>query len=604
MGDYLIGLIIFIIISLLSLIGFNYDNGELTQLAIGAENIDDSVSGSSVNAITDITGGRTPINKLQAGVGKQYSEFAIKNKKKPPSFKEFCFPTKYKLQPVQKFLAKYMAPGSPNNDILAFHRIGAGKTCSAISIAESHIRNDMKPLVLMPASLLPGFRNELRSECPQFDYITSSERRLLATLPQHNAQRKDILTRSNELIDSRYQLYSYNKFLLSVDELSPTSVMIIDEVQNVNNPNGVFYRAIVKFIEANPRMKIVLLSATPLFDAPSEIISLLKLMRVDCDPEIINNIELPQSVITLKKLLEGKISYYEGAPARVFPTINLKYDICKMSKFQTKWYTAEVENEINKRGVLAEHATSDNFYIKSRAKSNIVFPRGLAGTDGLPKLTKTKLLHLEKFSCKFAKLIKRLHKGQLSFVYTNFTSYGGVKTIRHCLRAFGFIEFNKHGPGRKRFAVWTGEQTAVERDRIRSTYNSSQNDDASQLQIIVGSPSMKEGVSLFRTRQVHVLEPYWNHSRHAQIFGRASRFCSHKSLPARDRTVDIYLYIAVTNWSKCTTANIAKKSPMITPSESVDAYILNIADSKNEHLNVLNNILIDIAVDRKLNQKN
>ena len=47
---------------------------------------------------------------------------------------------------------------------------------------------------------------------------------------------------------------------------------------------------------------------------------------------------------------------------------------------------------------------------------------------------------------------------------------------------------------------------------------------------MLGSPSIKEGVSLLRTEQVHILEPYWNISRMLQIIGRAIRFVHIKML--------------------------------------------------------------------------
>jgi hypothetical protein len=38
--------------------------------------------------------------------------------------------------------------------------------------------------------------------------------------------------------------------------------------------------------------------------------------------------------------------------------------------------------------------------------------------------------------------------------------------------------------------------------------------------------------------------PYWNTSRLDQVIGRAIRYCSHKDLPAEDREVNVYLYLA------------------------------------------------------------
>ena len=87
--------------------------------------------------------------------------------------------------------------------------------------------------------------------------------------------------------------------------------------------------------------------------------------------------------------------------------------------------------------------------------------------------------------------------------------------------------------------------------------------------IIIGSPSIKEGISLLRVRNVHILDPYWNWSRMNQIIGRAVRFCSHKDVPLKDRKVNVYIYIAYgPNGEK-----------------TIDNYILELANIKNEITN-------------------
>lgn len=53
-----------------------------------------------------------------------------------------------------------------------------------------------------------------------------------------------------------------------------------------------------------------------------------------------------------------------------------------------------------------------------------------------------------------------------------------------------------------------------------------------------------EGISLRNVRAVHIMEPYWNDVRLAQVKGRAIRICSHFDLPLEERNVDIYTYIA------------------------------------------------------------
>lgn len=543
-------------------------------------------------AAAEITGAAAPpLTQLQQEVKKKYSNFKLPKHKIP--FDDFCFPNKFKLQNPQKFAAEYMAPGTKHDALLGFHRIGAGKTCMAINVAERWMEHG-KPLVIMPASLVPGFRNELRSLCPEFSYVTNNEREELKILKPGNLLYKEIIKRSDELIDSRYDIMSYNKFMKYGVKLNPP-IMIIDEAHNINNPVGSYYTAVSKFIRERPKMKLLVLSATPIFDHTSEIVSLLQLMRKDVTNEILSD---PNK---LSKVLDGIISYYAGAPEYTFPKTTINYEVCKMSKFQSKWFRAEVEAELKRSGNIKLHDVTNNFYAKSRARSNIVFPHGLAGTDGLPKMTKKMLReNVATYSIKFAKLMKKLRKGQLSFVYSNFTSYGGLKTLIKCMKAHGYSDYRKPGNGRK-FAIWSGEETSREKDAIRKIFNSKENDDGSLIQVILGSPSIKEGVTLLRCRQVHILDPYWNYSRLEQIFGRASRFCSHKSLPKRERTVDIYLYVAVTASSKITKANFVSKKE-IDPNESIDAYILKIAESKREENNKIVELLVNAAVDRGLNQ--
>ena len=65
-----------------------------------------------------------------------------------------------------------------------------------------------------------------------------------------------------------------------------------------------------------------------------------------------------------------------------------------------------------------------------------------------------------------------------------------------------------------------------------------------RLKIIIGSSVLKEGVSFFRTRQLHILEPWHNKSRLEQVVGRGLRHCSHKDLKPEDRNIEIFLYCA------------------------------------------------------------
>ena len=112
-----------------------------------------------------------------------------------------------------------------------------------------------------------------------------------------------------------------------------------------------------------------------------------------------------------------------------------------------------------------------------------------------------------------------------------------------------------------------------------------------KIKILLGSPSIKEGVSLTNVRQVHIMEPYWNKSRLDQVVGRASRFCSHKDLEEEKRMVKVYVYIATTKDTK--------NGEQI---ETIDEYIQHIALEKDKLIKVFENAIKEASIDCYLNK--
>jgi hypothetical protein len=510
-------------------------------------------------------------SQLQTKISKKYKKYKLP--KKRATFQEFCFPKSYKVQPQQEFLGEYMSPanqGKKPKTILVDHLIGAGKTCVAIQIAQRWTKYG-KPLILLPASLIGGFYDEMRGNCSNEDY--------------GKATNKDELALSNQEIDKDYNIMSFNKFLTS--KRIKTPIIIIDEVQNVFNENGEYFKAIIEFINKNDDIPVVVMTGTPVFDNHTELTQIARLLRIESSKE-----EL--SVADVRSLFEGKVSFFAGAPSYTFPKTYINIVKCRMSKYQTRWYKSEVEAEkkSNKSNDIKLSKVNNNFYIKSRQRSNIVYPRGLGDEAAMTK--SVALDHLETYSAKIYKMSKKLLKGHLSFIYTDFTGSYGISAIIKFLKFKGYKDYLKDGAGKKRFVIWSGDQTQAEKVRIRATFNSKDNDDASQIQIVIGSPAIKEGVSLMRVREVHIFNPYWNWSRLQQVYGRSSRFCSHKSLPAKDREVEIYIYCAV--------INEYKEADEITPDNSVDLYMLKIADEKKDAAEPYLEALMDVAIDKKLFQ--
>ena len=123
--------------------------------------------------------------------------------------KQLCIPKKFKLQISQKFLGEFFKKSSLKG-ILVYHKIGAGKTCTAINMAEN-LKEKMDVMVVLPAALIGNFRGELISECPGDIYISTKDRKKLSKLKPSDKQFQDILSKANKKIDKSYTIYSYHK---------------------------------------------------------------------------------------------------------------------------------------------------------------------------------------------------------------------------------------------------------------------------------------------------------------------------------------------------------------------------------------------------------
>jgi superfamily II DNA or RNA helicase len=97
----------------------------------------------------------------------------------------------------------------------------------------------------------------------------------------------------------------------------------------------------------------------------------------------------------------------------------------------------------------------------------------------------------------------------------------------------------------KKFAIYTGELEMSERSRLVELFNSPENAHGGMLDLLLISSVGAEGLDLHGVRHVHVMEPYWNWGRVAQVISRGVRNGSHKDYPADEKNVQPYIYLAV-----------------------------------------------------------
>lgn len=514
---------------------------------------------------------------------------------------EICKPAKFTFQPQQLFLRDYFNSKLSGKGLLIYHKIGAGKTCTAITIAEQ-FKEKMNIMVLLPAALIGNFRDELRSECG--GYMTNDEREIIKELNPKDKLYRTIFEKIDMRIDEHYTIYSYHKFidLVEIKKIKlKNTLLIIDEVQNMVSEGGPFYNNLKKVIDrSDSKTKILLLSATPMFDKPEEIaltLNLLKLKNPLPTGKEFNSaflksyktdIGIEYKMINMEKFasyLPNIISYYRGAPPQSFPKTIFKVVRCKMENFQYKSYRVimDMEKKKNSRDILK---LPTNFMLGPRILSNIAFPNRSIGEKGFSSLSGSNLSkhNIARYSKKFYKILTKINRADgPTFVYSNFKDIGGIRSFIQYLEYNGYVDYRKHGPGKKRFAIWSGDEPHHIKEEIKYTFNKKENINGKIIKIMLGSPSIKEGVSLLRVSQVHIMEPYWNMARMLQIIGRAIRFCSHKDVPRNRRAVEVFLYLSTYPGDKTT-----------------DEYIWAMAKKKQLIIDMFEKLLKQSAIDCKL----
>lgn len=95
------------------------------------------------------------------------------------------------------------------------------------------------------------------------------------------------------------------------------------------------------------------------------------------------------------------------------------------------------------------------------------------------------------------------------------------------------------------FAVISGEICTEIREVIAKVYCSESNKHGDEIKLLLISSTGAEGLDLRNIRHIHIMEPYWNWSRIAQVIARGVRNDSHIMLPKEEQNVQPYIYLSI-----------------------------------------------------------
>jgi superfamily II DNA or RNA helicase len=485
-------------------------------------------------------------------------------------------------------------------------------TCTSISIAEGfkeYLANTNRKVYVLVKNknIQLNFINELQSQCTGEDYITNEERKLMAS--PNFRDKKTLQQTIKKRIQKMYRILTYGTFRYKVEKEKSikslnNAVIIIDEAHNITNNQN--YNVLYKILSKSYNYRLVLLTATPIFDNAKEIVEIANLLNVgDTSKQIpirnklfkenymINkksdyiNANILKAGVTeitekgisaLKKAFVGKVSFLtsnkstnpkvleQGEPVIQNRTGSTKVIFCKMSDYQFEVYKQAVNDDVKSDNIKPDMIEEDesgkqiisldedrikgvNLYKNSNDASTMSYPEKMYGKIAFEKMTKTSEIeilkdNLELYSSKLYTLLQNIKNSPGNiFIYSNYTTAGGTSLVEKMLRANGFSDYTGRKSNSPAFVVFD-QKNPEQREKLRKIFNSPENKNSELIKIVIGSPVMSEGITLKNVRQVHILEPSWNMSRINQIIGRAVRNHSHDDLSLKDRNVQIYKYVS------------------------------------------------------------
>lgn len=491
-------------------------------------------------------------------------------------------PTKHQVETKDYFLT------SPYKGLLLYHKLGSGKTCTSIMIADTMLRMKIinKVYVLSPGSLRRSWIDEYCKVCGY----------------------------KSKFLEDGYTFVTYNYGISLKKLFFDDSLVIIDEVHNLINSVKNRARTATGIYEKlmTSRCRILALSGTPIIQYVYEFPILGNLLKpgtfepnilegkhVDLESFVTSNFDIKddgelrmRSRTRFLKQLKGIISYFPGSGTEYYPEVKFMEPIkVTMPHDQEENYWKQNIQEMKmmnppkedlkrsdparydllhrlfvmaRKRILSRRAS--NFYYPTNIKDvkDAIAPNGWIDRDALQH---QKLMH--EYSMKVAALLTNivLHLGQKQMVFTFFKTKAGVNLIYSILKLCGI-----------KAAIFSGDLDDASRASVLRRFNAEENRYGEKITVLLVNEAGAEGITIKEARHIHILESFPRESKIQQAIGRVVRYMSHYLLPKDEQNVKVWRY-----WS------------MATPDPFVITDEVALPDGKTEriHETIVNKETID-----------
>jgi hypothetical protein len=269
----------------------------------------------------------------------------------------------YELSPHQAFVRNFMSFQTPYNSLLLFHGLGSGKTCSAIGVCEEmrlylkQMGINKKIIIVASPNVQDNFRLQLFDErkLKLIDGLWTTRgcigNNLLKEINptgMKGLKKEKVIQQIKSLINSSYHFTGYLQFsndisryagegniktkIRNLQGIYSDRLIVIDEVHNIrisdDNENKSVAQNLMFLVSVVNNIRLLLLSATPMYNSYKEIIWLLNLMNMNDRRGIVaisdifnknGEFKNDDSKELFIRKVTGYISYVRGENPYTFP---------------------------------------------------------------------------------------------------------------------------------------------------------------------------------------------------------------------------------------------------------------------------------------------
>ena len=230
----------------------------------------------------------------------------------------------FELSSHQLFVRNFLSFQTPYNSLLLFHGLGSGKTCSSISICEEmrdyliQLGISKRIMVIASPNVQENFKLQLFDErkleqvgglwnirgCTGNKFLKE-----INPMSMKGLTKARVIKQINRIINQSYVFLGYTEFANYISRIMTrydtvksedvkavkvqraiknefsNRLIVIDEVQNIRSATDRITKRIannlMSVVEQANNVKLLLLSATPMYNSQTEIVWLLNLMNVN-----------------------------------------------------------------------------------------------------------------------------------------------------------------------------------------------------------------------------------------------------------------------------------------------------------------------------------